>query len=135
MKRPLIAFGICVTIISFTISRAFAQAAGVPADPLADPATSVGIVERLWRGGAITSASILAAFMLLVVLRARVPWFSSGWRAVWCSAAIGGLGFLVDLIQSGATPNVSMMIVALTTTVALALQPRPAPPASTAVKP
>jgi hypothetical protein len=129
MKRVYIPILICICMIGFTVGRVAAQpATPLPPDPLQDPAASVGIVEKLFRSGAITSALIVAAFMVLVVLRARVSWFSQGWRAVWCSAALGGLSLLVDSIQSGLTPNISMLIVAGTTTAALAMKPKPVTP-------
>jgi hypothetical protein len=94
-----------------------------PADNVigADPA----VIAKLWNSGAITSACIVAAFFVLIVLRSRVPWFSEGWRAVWVAALVGGLGFLVDAINSGGTPNVSMIMIALTTTLATALRMPP----------
>lgn len=136
MNRILIVLAICCGTVGFSTALTFAESSGSAAivtgtpvgDPLVDPAASVGIVEKLWRSGAITSSLIVAAFMVLVVLRSRVAWFSQGWRTVWCSALIGGLSMLVQAIQSGLTPNASMIIVAATTTAALALQPKPKPP-------
>lgn len=135
MKRFLVAIAICCCTIGFTVGHVFAEpqvaAESVPAyvDPLANPAASVGTLEKLWRSGAVSATVILAVFMTLVALRMRVAWFSQGWRAVWCSAAIGGLSMLVDAIQSGLTPNVSMVVVTVVTTASLALQPKPKPPA------
>lgn len=94
-------------------------------DPLADPGGTVDRVRALWRSGALPAALILAAFTVLVVLRRTVPWFAAGRRAVYLAAAIGGLGMLVEMTADGATPNLSMLLVALTTTVSLAMRPTP----------
>jgi hypothetical protein len=101
-----------------------------PTDNVLDnPADSISTIAKLWDSGAITSACIVLAFFVLIVLRSRVPWFSEGWRAVWIAALIGGLGFLVDLINTGATPNVSMIMIAVSTTLATALRMPPKAPA------
>jgi hypothetical protein len=136
MKRILVALAICGTTIGVTVGHVFAQATPaapvivVPPDPLANPADSMGAVEKLWRSGAITSSVIVAGFMVLLVLQQRVPWFSKGWRIVWVPALLGGLTMLIDGISRGMTPNASMVIVALTTTLASALQRKPAAPSS-----
>lgn len=135
MKRNLVTLTMlgCITIIGFTSGRALAA---TPPDVLGDPLGFADRVSALWRSGAIPGALILAAFGVLVVLRAKVAWFREGHRAVYVAALIGGLGFLVDAMASGATPNLSMIMIAASTTVALALNPKhqdpqaPTPPSS-----
>lgn len=97
-------------------------------DPLEQPGEAISTITKLWRSGAITSSLIVAAFMTLVVLRRKVKWFSLGYRAAITASMVGGLGTVVDAIQRGLTPNLSMMIVALTTAVALFFTPTPKPP-------
>lgn len=91
-------------------------------DPMMQPMESMSFIEQLWRSGAVTSAGIVLAFFVLVILRAHVKWLAVGYRSVLVSAAIAGLGFLVDGISNGVTPNTSMIVVALSTAIALALQ-------------
>lgn len=104
--------------------------AAVPAvapmpNPLEQPGDAISAVTKLWRSGAITSSLIVAAFLVLSVLRAKVKWLSVGYRAAVMAASIGGLGTLVDAIQRGSTPNLSMLVVAVTTAVAMFMAPKP----------
>jgi hypothetical protein len=117
----------CVEQLAFAQAGSGSAATVVPPDAnvLDNPADSLSTIAKLWSSGAITSACIVLAFLVLIVLRSRVPWFSEGWRAVWIAALIGGLGFLVDAIQNGAAPSVSMIMIALTTTLATALRMPP----------
>jgi hypothetical protein len=125
MNRTLIVFALCCSIVAFTVGRVFAQGAGLPADPVADPTATVGILEQLWRSGAVTSTVIVAGYLTLLALQQRVSWFAQGWRVVWVPAVLGGLTLLADTAMRGVTPTASMFVVALMTTVGSAVQRKP----------
>lgn len=107
-------------IIGFTAGRALAASD----DILGDPLGFADRVEALWKSGAIAGAVILAAFGVLVLARSRIAWLREGHRAVWISAAIGGLSMLAERVAAGTTPNLSMIMVTLCTTLTLAANPK-----------
>jgi hypothetical protein len=137
----LLAAGFALTGYSFvTADQAFADGSGSGSaamtpddvlDPLEQPVVAVSQVERLWKSGAFTSAGIVVVFFVLTALRARVPWFGVGYRAVLVSAALAGLSFLVQAIGAGTSPTLSMIVVALCTSLAQLQRPIPPPPAPT----
>lgn len=126
MNRSLIAAAVCLAIVAFTVGRALAQSVGaLPVDPVADPVASVGILEQLWRSGAVTSTVIVGSYLALLALQQHVTWFAQGWRVVWVPAVLGGLTLLADSIMRDVTPTASMFVVALMTTVGSAVQRKP----------
>lgn len=127
MNRAFLALVVCCVVVAFSVGRVFAQGAGaLPSDPIADPAAAVGILEQLWRSGAITSTVIVGGYLTLLALQQRVTWFAQGWRVVWVPAVLGGLTLLVDSAMRGVTPTASMFVVALMTTIGSAAQRKPA---------
>ncbi len=120
MRSKLVLFAFL--IVGFTAGRALAAP-----DVLGDPLGFADRVSALWKSGAITGAVILGAFGALVVLRTRFAWLREGHRAVWISAAIGGLSMLAERVAAGETPNLSMMMVTACTTLTLAVNPKHEP--------
>jgi hypothetical protein len=111
---------LCMFTIGFATSRAIAGS-----DAVLEP--DLGVVDRvesLWRSGAIPSALIVAAFAVLSWARAHLAWLRQGHRATLTAAAIGGLGMLVQTAANGVTPNASMIMVAATTAMAIAMNPK-----------
>lgn len=117
--QPLVDAGVPVLVAPTVDDARGLPPIAAPA-PEPDPVATVNTVTKLWRSGAIPSAIIVAAFFVLVILRNRVQWFHDHGWATWMSLAIGGLAVAVDAVQRGDTPNMSMMLTALTTTLALA---------------
>lgn len=105
-----------------------------PAAPLtpAQVAHDADQVEKLWRSGAVPSAVILTAWLLLSLAARRWRWLAADHRAVYVSAALGALTMLVDGIQRGLTPNVSMIVTAAIVAFGIAQDPRK--PAENAAK-
>ncbi len=96
-------------------------------DPVAAPADALSLVEKLYHSGAWFCLGIVAAFMALRWASQHVDWLEEDHRAVYVSAALGGLAVLIVPATQGATPNVSMILSACVTAVALALNPKKAP--------
>lgn len=114
-----------------------AQPATAPAAPVAAPAPvpaptataapaepDIGTVTKLWKAGAITPAIIVALFVVLLWLSTHVAWLQRGRAAVIVASAIGGLAMLVERASAGTTPTASMFVTAMTTSVALFMNPR-----------
>lgn len=108
-------------ILFFGAHVAYAQA--VP-DPVGDPLAAVGMLEKLYRSGALVAAGILAAFFGLTYASAKIAWLQTDHRAVYVSAILGGLTLLVAPASQGTTPNLSMIIAAIVATFGLAVNPK-----------
>ena len=94
--------------------------ASLPTDPLAE----VGLVEKLYSGGAFVDAGILVVFFLLAYASTHVPVLAKDRYAVIVSAALGGLALLAVPAMQGTTPNASMLATAGIVTLALAIDPK-----------
>lgn len=96
-------------------------------------------IAELWRNGQIVPALILGVFVALTFASRKIAWLSEGNRGVYVAAALSGIGLLAERALAGTTPNLSMIVGAVTATV-LALTNARAPahvaagaPVSTAI--
>ncbi|MGE0547631.1 MAG: hypothetical protein AB7O24_01145 [Kofleriaceae bacterium] len=112
-----------------------AQAQGLEPPVIHDPGRTVDQVTKLWRSGAITAALIVGSCSLLMILRYRVQWLQEGKRAAYVAAVIGALGTLVDAINRGSTPTLSMVVVSIALAIALVRDPIPKPVEAPTAKP
>lgn len=82
-------------------------------------------VERLWRGGQFVAAGTVIAYLLLTLLLKLDPK-----RAFYWTAGLAAIGFVVESVAAGVTPNLPMLVTAGTVLAAiLARGPgSPAPP-------
>jgi hypothetical protein len=92
-------------------------------DPLAAPVESVSMLTKLYKSGAWIGLGILIAFFALSIAAKKVAWLKEGKRAVYCSAALGGLALLAVPASQGSTPNAAMFLAAAIAAVTLALNP------------
>lgn len=115
------------------VEAAPAQPAAAPMpDPIADPAGEASLIAKLWRSGAIPSAVILVAFALLAWARKSLGWLKKGRQAAIAAALFGALAMLAADAADGTTPNLAMLMSALTTGIALYLKSEHQPPAKPA---
>jgi len=114
----VIATGLVLMVLM--VGSAFAD---IP-DPLTKPVESIGLVERLWRGGQLLQAGIIVAFLVLSVLAKKVAWFAQGQRGVYVAALLGGAAILAEAASRGATPTLGLTMTAVMTTVAMLFNPR-----------
>jgi len=94
-------------------------------DPVEDPGGFVDSVRKLYKGGALVPAILLAAYGLLVLLRNRVAWLRTGKRAVYTAAAVTFLTGCAEAAARGTTPTLGVIVGALFAAITLALQPVP----------
>jgi hypothetical protein len=94
-------------------------------DPVADPGGFVDSVRKLYKGGALVPAILLAAYGLLVLLRSKVLWLRTGKRAVYTAAAVTFLTGCAEAAARGTTPTLGVIVGALFAAITLALQPVP----------
>jgi len=96
-----------------------------------DPTTTI---NHLYSTGAWFCLAIVLAFFALRWASTHVAWLEEDHHAVYVSAALGGLTLLVVPAAQGTTPNMSMILSAVITVVALAANPKkptPTPDAKT----
>lgn len=92
-------------------------------DPIAAPSETLSMLTKLYKSGAWLGLSILVAFFALTIASKKVAWLKHGRRAVYCSAALGGLALLTVPATQGTTPNISMLVAAFGAAISLALNP------------
>jgi hypothetical protein len=88
-----------------------------------EPTEQAGLVLRLWKGGAIPAALIIAVWSLLLVLRRWVPWLGEGKRAVYLGVAVTFVGAFVERASAGSTPTLGMLLAAAATAVGAVMSP------------
>lgn len=92
-------------------------------DPAGDPVGTGTLVYRLWKAGALIPAVLVSLFAALVIASRRLAWLAEGRRAVWTAAAIAGLAILAEPASRGETPNLAMVVAALSSMTALLIVP------------
>lgn len=94
-------------------------------DPVADPGGFVDAVRKLWRGGALVPAVLLALYGLLLLARTKIAWLQTGKRAVYTAAVLTFLTGCAEAASRGNTPTLGVIVGALFGAITLALQPVP----------
>lgn len=94
-------------------------------DPLANPADSLTVLEKLYHSGAWIALVILVAFYGLTILsKQSIPWLQVGHRAAYLSSALGALAVLALPASQGTTPNLAMVVAALGAALTLRTNPK-----------
>lgn len=88
---------------------------------MTDPALDPSVLEKLYHSGAYLPLAIVVAFLGVTWASKHIAWLQAPNRVHYVSAAIAGLAILVGPATQGTTPNISMLIAALGTVVALVL--------------
>lgn len=109
------------TVVAAPVAPA-ATPAPIP-DPTEAPGEALSMMSKLYKSGAWIGLAILASFFTLSIAAKRVAWLKEGRRAVYCSAALGGLALLTVPASQGTTPNLSMVVAAVIAAMTLALNP------------
>lgn len=107
-----------------TAPDASGSAASKLPDPIAQPVESVSFVVKLWKGGAMVSAIIVALFLGLLAASRKIKFLQTGYAAIAVASLLGGCAMLVERAAEGTTPTFAMFLSALVTAVALALKPK-----------
>lgn len=94
-------------------------------DPVADPGGFVDAVRKLWSGGALVPAVLLALYGVLLLARKHVTWLQTGKRAVYTAAVLTFLTGCAEAASRGNTPTLGVIVGALFGAITLALQPVP----------
>jgi hypothetical protein len=105
------------------IATSPAEVTAAPALVPLEPTEQAGLVMRLWKGGAIPAALIVAVWSLLLVLRRWVPWLGEGKRAVYLGVAVTFVGAFVERAAAGSTPTLGMLLAAAATAVGAVMSP------------
>lgn len=123
MKKIALAYVALCLFAAVAIADGSGSAApAVPAVP--EPSVeSASLVAKLWKGGAILPAIVVAAYLLLSVASKKFAWFKTGKRAAYVAGALSFLTAIVGTAASGSTPNASMLLAALGSAVALVMHP------------
>lgn len=82
-------------------------------DPILQPAESISLIEKLWRGGSIVQALTVLAYVLLTIASRKVAWLAQGSRAIWVGTLVVAAGTLAERAAVGTTPTVGMAVGAL----------------------
>ena len=88
---------------------------------ISDPTTTI---DHLYSTGAWFCLGIVLAFFALRWASQHIAWLEQDHHAVYVSALLGGLALLVVPAAQGTTPNLSMLLTALVTVIALASNPK-----------
>jgi hypothetical protein len=94
-------------------------------DPTYDPGGFVDAVRKLWSGGALVPAVLLALYGVLLLARSKVTWLQTGKRAVYTAAILTFLTGCAEAASRGNTPTLGVIVGALFGAITLALQPVP----------
>lgn len=108
-----------------------AEAPKVP-DPVEDPAGAIAALAKLYKDGALTPFFILFGFFALVYAERKVAWLRTGYRKVAVASILYGLGMLVERAITGTTPNLSMVVGAMGSSLVFAFKSYGANPTETA---
>lgn len=111
------------------VAAADAPPASTMPDPVADPVATGSLVWKLYKGGALVPAILVGLFAVCIFLSRYVKWLSEGKRAVWMAGALAGLALLAEPASRGTTPNLAMIVAALSAMTALILAPESKPKA------
>ena len=79
-------------------------------DPTESPLESGSLLWRLYKGGHLLPAIILALFFALTLAQKWVAWLRVGWRKLLVASVLGGLGMLAESAADGTTPNLMMLM-------------------------
>jgi hypothetical protein len=96
-------------------------------DPSSDPSATLSMWVKLYKSGAFFALGIVVLFGILYVLDEKIAWLREGKRGVYLAAALGGLAVVFVPASQGSTPTLAMFMTALTTAVALIINPKPQP--------
>ena len=99
----------------------------VVSPPMPDPANpmaSISMWEKLYKSGAFFALGIVVIFSILYVADEKIAWLREGKRGVYIAAALGGLAIVFVPASQGSTPTLSMFVTALSTAVALIINPK-----------
>jgi hypothetical protein len=128
MRRNLFILGFVISFIAVHLTLAFADGSGSATVALPDPSTDPGgilaLFASLYAKGHLAAIGILVAFFGAEYASTHVAWLQVGKRTAYVAAVVGGLAVLAGPAAMGTTPNVSMLISALTTTLALLFVPK-----------
>jgi hypothetical protein len=89
--------------------------------------TDVSAIDKLYHSGAWLCLGIVAVFLVLRYAATHWAWLKEDHRAVWVSAILGGLAILIVPATQGTTPNLSMILTASFTVLALHADPKKTP--------
>jgi len=84
-------------------------------------------IDKLYHSGAWLCLGLVAVFLVLRYAATRWAWLKEDHRAVWVSAILGGLALLVVPATQGTTPNLSTILTAVFTVLALHADPKKTP--------
>lgn len=74
------------------------------------PQETASEVTKLWKGGAMVCAVILALFALLTWASKHIAWLEMGKRAAYVATALTFLAVLVEPASRGTTPTLPMLM-------------------------
>ena len=93
-------------------------------DPTADPLATISLWTKLYKSGAFFALGILVVFTGLYFADKQIAWLQQGKRGVYVAAGLGCLAVLVVPATQGSTPTLAMIFSALTTGIALVVNPK-----------
>ena len=88
------------------------------------PAETVSAITKLWKGGALVPAIIVALFAVFSIASRRIAWLTKDHRAAYTASGLAFLTVLVEPASRGTTPTLAMVMTALTAAVALFINPK-----------
>lgn len=88
-------------------------------DPVTSPIEALSSVDKLYHSGAYLLLGIVLVFMGLRWASQHVAWLEVPNRAHYVTALLAGLALVAVPASQGATPNLSMIVVAIGTVISL----------------
>lgn len=79
-------------------------------NPAESPLESGSLLLKLYKGGHLVPAIVLALFFALTLAQRWIAWLRTGWRKLAVAASLAGLGMLAERAAEGATPNMMMLM-------------------------
>lgn len=92
------------------VSDAGSAVSALPSAVDTSPIDQASFAWKLYKGGHLVPALIVAAFFVLFLLERRIAWLRTGYRKVAVASLLGGLGMLAERVASGSTPNTMMVM-------------------------
>jgi hypothetical protein len=97
----------------------------IDCDQLADhPVEMSSTIMKLWKGGAILPAIIIALFVLLTVASKRIAWLTKDHYAAYTASGLAFLAMLVEPASRGTTPTLAMVMTAALSAITLFMNPK-----------